>query len=364
MADGGDEDKQYEASQKKLDDARKKGEIPRSTDLTTAAAYAGFILTAGSLGAASLSQMGNSMAGLIGRADSLSALMFSGSGQVMTGGLLGEIGSALAPWFLIPALLALLAILSQRSFVIAPEKLAPKLSRISPISNAGNKFGRSGLFEFAKSFSKLMIYGVVLGVFLFQRIPEILATLSLSPGMVTVVLLRLCMSFLFIVLAIAVAIGGIDFLWQYAEHMRKNRMSRKEMTDEHKNSEGDPHVKQKRRQKGMEIAMNQMLGDVPQADVIIVNPEHYAVALKWDRAAGMAPVCVAKGVDEVAARIREVANEHGIPIHRDPPTARALFAVVEIGQEIWPEHYGAVAAAIRFAEAMQEKVRFKFGGRK
>ncbi|NCM97925.1 MAG: flagellar biosynthesis protein FlhB, partial [Rhodobacterales bacterium] len=131
----------------------------------------------------------------------------------------------------------------------------------------------------------------------------------------------------------------------------------KEMMDENKDSEGDPHTKAARRQRGYDIATNRMLEDVPQADVIVVNPTHYAVALKWDRAARRAPVCVAKGVDEIAARIRERAAAAGVPIHRDPPTARALHASVEIGQEIRPDQYRAVAAAIRFAEAMRKRAR-------
>ena len=138
-------------------------------------------------------------------------------------------------------------------------------------------------------------------------------------------------------------------------------MSRKEMTDEAKEQEGDPHVKQQRRQKGYEIAMNQMLADVPDADVVVVNPTHYAVALKWDRLQGGAPICVAKGVDDIAARIRETANENNVPIHRDPPTARALYATVDIGEQILPEHYRAVAASIRFAEKMRAKMRHQFG---
>jgi flagellar biosynthetic protein FlhB len=154
-------------------------------------------------------------------------------------------------------------------------------------------------------------------------------------------------------------IGAVDFLWQVSEHHRKNRMSHEELKEEVKQSEGDPHMKQQRRQRGMDIATNRMLRDVPSADVVIVNPTHYAVALKWDRGKVGAPVCVAKGVDEIAARIREVAAEAGVPMRRDPATARALHASVEIGQEILPEHYRAVAAAIRFAEAMRAKARFR-----
>jgi flagellar biosynthetic protein FlhB len=132
-------------------------------------------------------------------------------------------------------------------------------------------------------------------------------------------------------------------------------MTRQEMTEEHKESEGDPHFRAHRRQRGQEIAMNRMLRAVPEADVVLVNPTHYAVALKWNRKDGRAPVCIAKGRDEVAARIRERANAAGVPVHRDPPTARALHAALDIGDEIGREHYQAVAAAIRFAEAMRKK---------
>ena len=114
-------------------------------------------------------------------------------------------------------------------------------------------------------------------------------------------------------------------------------------------------MKAQRRSRAEAIATNRMLLDVPKADVVIVNPTHFAVALKWSRAKGSAPVCVAKGEGEVALRIREVAATAGVPIHADPPTARALHATVEIGREIAPEHYRAVAAAIRFADRMRQR---------
>ncbi|SFJ61380.1 EscU/YscU/HrcU family type III secretion system export apparatus switch protein [Celeribacter neptunius] len=362
MAEGDDDDdKQYEPSQKRLDDARKKGEIPRSNDLTTAAAYFGFIATATALGAASLQRMATALQSLLANADLNAEAWFEGSGRPWTMGVMQAIGGGLLPWFMIPALLALLVIFATRSLVFAPSKLEPKLSKISPISNAKNKFGRSGLFEFGKSFFKLSIYSIVLGVYLYTKLPMIMSTMSLSPGIVAATLVKLTVGFMVIVLMISLVIGGVDYLFQYNEHMRKHRMSRKEMVDESKEQEGDPHFKHKRRQKGYDIVMNQMLNDVKEADVVIVNPTHYAVALKWDRMNGGAPICVAKGVDEIAARIREVANENNVPIHRDPPTARALYAAIEIGEEVLPEHYRAVAASIRFAEQMRSKMKQQFG---
>ncbi|MCL4122794.1 UNVERIFIED_CONTAM: hypothetical protein GTU68_054957 [Idotea baltica] len=248
-------------------------------------------------------------------------------------------------------------LIRSRGFVFAPSKLEFKLSRISPISQAKNKFGRSGLFEFGKSTAKLILYSTVLFIFLAGRMPEIMGAMALSSGQVIATLLRLCISLMGIVLVIAAALGVVDYTFQRADHLRKNRMSRKELTDENKNSEGDPAMKQQRRQKGMEIAMNQMIASVPDADVIIVNPTHYAVALKWNRVGGGAPECVAKGVDLVAAHIREVAQENAVPIHSDPPTARALHATVEIGQQIPRDHYEAVAAAIRFADKIRKMAR-------
>ena len=349
-----EEDKQHEPTQKKLDDARKKGEVAKSADLTTAASYGGLLLAAFALGSGSIALLGTLFEVMLSRSFELAPLFFAAGTPLSAGVMLTTFKSTL-PWFGIPALAVLLSVIAQNAFVVAPDKLIPKLSRISPISNAKNKFGRNGLFEFAKSSVKLAIYSVLLGLFLYSKLPEILATVHLTPALIGVTLARLTLSFLLIVLVISGAIGAVDFLWQKQEHLRKNRMSRKEVTDEVKQQEGDPHMKQERRQRAQEIAMNQMLADVPDADVVIVNPTHYAVALKWSRLPGHAPECVAKGVDEIAARIREIAAESAVPIHSDPPTARALFATVEIGQQIEPDHYKAVAAAIRFAEMIRKK---------
>ncbi|WP_289040488.1 flagellar type III secretion system protein FlhB [uncultured Aliiroseovarius sp.] len=362
MSDSEDDDsKQHEPTQKKLDDARKRGEVPRSADLNTAMSYMTFLLIAASLGPASLKGIGAFLAGILARSDQIAEAVFQG-GAPFSGTLLMGIGTHMAPWLLTPAVAVLILTIATRSFVVAPEKLQPKLSRLSLISNAKNKFGRSGLFEFLKSFVKLTIYALVLGLFIWVNLPEMLATLSLSAGMTTVVLLELCLKFLTLVLLVALIIGGIDYFWQYNEHLRKNRMSHKDLMDEMKQNEGDPHMKSMRRQKGYDIAMNQMLADVPDADVIVVNPTHYAIALKWSRLPGEAPICIGKGVDEIATRIREVASENGVPIHSDPPTARALHATVEIGQEIPPDQYQAVAAAIRFAEKMRSRAHGAFGG--
>lgn len=353
--DQNDDEKEHEPSQKRMEDARKKGDVAKSTELSAAASYAGLLL-AGMAGLGAVGVAGQSLALLIDRAPEVANLA-ARSARPVVAGILAPIALPVAIFLGLPALGAILALISQRAIVFAPDKLIPKLSRISPLSTAKQKFGPDGLFEFGKSFVKLLLVALVLGQFLVTHADTILSTVSLEPRLGLTALFGLLGQFLLIVLVLTAAIGVIDFLWQRHSLTKRNRMSRKEMTDEMKDGEGDPHVKAQRRQRGQEIAMNQMLADVAQANVVIVNPTHYAVALKWQRGARSAPIVVAKGVDDVARRIREKAAESGVPLHSDPPTARAIHATVDIGKPIQRDQYRAVAAAIRFAETMRKRAK-------
>ncbi|WP_299501239.1 flagellar type III secretion system protein FlhB [uncultured Roseobacter sp.] len=361
MSDQTDQnDKTYDATPQKLLEARKKGEIARSTELLTACAYAGLLLAFLAAGSSGLTQLGTSMMVLIDQSAQLAPLFFDGAAGAPTQGLIRSVAWSIAPMFLVPGLAVLLCLFAVRGIVFAPTKITPKLSKISLISNAKNKFGRTGLFQFAVSFSKLLIYSACLAIFINARLEEMVSVLQTNPRIAIALLAEICLSFLFVVVIVSGVIGAIDAIWQHFEHLRKNKMSRKEVMDETKNSEGDPHMKQERRRRAQAIAGAQMMADVPSADVIVVNPTHYAVALKWERKPGQAPICVAKGVDEIALKIREVAVENDVPIHSDPPTARALHATTEIGDQIAPDHYRAVAAAIRFAEAIRQKAKSRF----
>lgn len=353
-------EKEHEPTQKKLDDARERGEVVRSAELATAAGYGGFLLAALGAGTVALTGFGETGMVMLDQADPLSRSILGGGSAMATGMVVRAILPAL-PFLLLPGGAVLAVLLAQRAITFSPEKLLPRLSRIDPITNAKQKFGREGLFEFAKSTVKLILVSILLLAFLGSRLPVALGAQAVAPAMAASAMARLIIEFLVMVLAISSAMGGIDFLWQHFEHLRRNRMSRQEVLDELKQSEGDPHMRQQRRQRGQAIATNKMMADVPKADVVIVNPTHYAVALRWNRASRRAPVCLAKGVDEVAARIRAAAATAGVPIHPDPVTARALHAGVEIGQEIRPEHYAPVAAAIRFAEKMRRRARERHG---
>lgn len=353
-------EKEHEPTQKKLDDARERGEMVRSAELATAAGYGGFLLASLAAGTLALTGFGETGMVMLDQADRLSRLILGG-GSAMATGLIGRAILPALPFLLLPGLAVLAVLLAQRAISFTPDKLMPKLSRINPIANARQKFGRDGLFEFAKSTVKLILVSVLLLAFLASRLPVAIGAQAVAPATAASAMARLIVEFLILVLVISVTMGGIDYLWQYFAHLRRNRMSRQEVLDEIKQSDGDPHMRQQRRQRGQAIATNRMMVDVPKADVVIVNPTHYAVALRWNRASRRAPVCVAKGVDEVAARIRAAAASAGVPIHSDPVTARALHAGVEIGQEIRPEHYAPVAAAIRFAEKMRRRARERHG---
>ncbi|HLQ17670.1 MAG TPA: flagellar type III secretion system protein FlhB [Tabrizicola sp.] len=356
MSEEDDSDKEHEASQQKLDQARKDGDVPRAVDLQTAVATGGFLLALFALGSWAVERSGTAAMVLLDQADRLSSLLTTGGVAPVAGMIIAVAGPPLVLLLLGPILVIALLIAS-RGFVFAPKKLEPKLSRISPIATAAHKFGIEGLVEFAKGAVKLCLVSVILYYFLAAKLQEILASLYLTPAMSGALMARLTLHFLLIVFVVQLLLGVVDFLWQTFRHRQKLRMSRKEMMDEFKESEGDPHLKSARRQRAQEVATNRMLTDVASANVVMVNPTHYAVALKWDRSKGGAPVCVAKGVDEIARKIRERAAEHGVPIHSDPPTARAIHATVEIGQEIRVEHYRAVAAAIRFADTMRKRAR-------
>ncbi len=355
-----DAEREHEPTERKLTEARKRGELVRSGEVNVAAAYGGLLIASLGPGFASLRGFGTDAMVLLDQADSLAPLLLGGEAGPL-GWLFGTLLLPLAPFFLVPTSFVLAALMAQRAIVFAPEKLGLKLSRINPLANAKQKFGRSGFFEFAKSFVKLLIIALLLGVFLASRMSRIILSQGVSAGMAVSELGGLIVEFLFLMLIIAASIGAIDYLWQRAEHLRRHRMTRQELLDELKQSDGDPQLKGQRRRRAVEVATNQMLADVAKADVVIVNPTHFAVALQWKRGSLHAPICLAKGVDEVAARIRERAVEAAIPIHSDPPTARAIYATVGLGQEIRPEQFKAVAAAIRFGERIRKRARERNG---
>lgn len=350
-------EKVHDPTPQRLEEARAKGDIPRSMDVSAAAGIIGLLLALYFSGTQISIDAGAALAAAIGYSDKLTGAILAPGGLELaldwtTGALLPFL-----PIFLFPFCFALVSLLAQRAFAISVEKIVPKLNRLGMISNAKQKFGPSGLVQFLKSTTKMLIIAIVLVIYLIEKNDEIVGSVN---GNKLTVFALLGETFFTITMASCIvftAIALLDLFWQRYDHARKLRMSFQDLKEEQKKVEGDPHTKQQRRKRGQDIATNRMLLEVPKADVVVVNPTHFAVALKWSRKKGTAPVCTAKGVDEIAARIRETASEHGVPIHRDPKTARAIHSTVEIGEEIDPKHYKAVAAALNFAEKMRDKAR-------
>ena len=343
-------------------EARRDGNIPFSTEATLSLIYLFMALGLLGIGGYVVQSVGTGLVGTFLHPDDLAATFFhSEQNNGLLGWALMSTLPGIAPLYLLPILAILLSVIAQNALVFAPKRLKWQLSKVSPIANAKKKYGPSGLFEFLKTTLKLsLVIGLVtLGA--LWKFPSIftLMMVDIHQSLKTMAFWAISTVGIFAFSSLLVTV--IDLPWQFAQNRKKLRMTFKELKDEAKKNEGDPHLKQARRERAQELANNQGMKDVPGADVIIVNPLHYAVALKWSRKRNMAPICVAKGVDLVAARIREIAAENGVPIHRDPPTARSIHARVDVGQEIQLEHYAAVASAIHFAENVRRKAKATYG---
>ncbi|MBK67071.1 MAG: flagellar biosynthesis protein FlhB [Rickettsiales bacterium] len=255
-------------------------------------------------------------------------------------------------YLFLPALLLVVAAIAAPFVQVGPifsaETIKPKLEKISPLSGFKRLFGAKAFFEFFKGLVKIILVSGVIAMIVWPYTKTLTADVGQNVLFLMARLEGLTMKVLIGVLVLVFVMAVIDYIYQRNEHMKKARMSRKEIRDEYKQTEGDPHVKGKLRQLRQQRARQRMMAAVPEADVVITNPTHFAVALKYEPGESTAPVCVAKGQDFVALKIREVANEHNIEIMENPPLARALYAGMEIDDEIPPEHYQAVAAIIRY----------------
>lgn len=350
-------DKSHEPTPQKLQRSREKGDVPYSNEVTAAATYAGFfvaVLVAAGWGA---QQIQSTLTIFFQHPDDVAAALFAPEGGAFAMNLSWRLLGGAAPLFGLIFLTALCSVFAQQAFAVSLSKIKPKLSRLSLIDNAKNKYGTNGLAEFLKSAAKLSAVMVILLFASKGRFLELPSLALLPAEAVGEVIQREIIFFGGLITAAAVLIAAIDWPWRQFQHRNRLKMTFQELKEENKEAEGDPAMKGARRQRAEAIATNRMMADVPDADVVIVNPTHYAVALKWERHKHAAPVCVAKGTDEIAARIREAASLAGVPITRDPPTARSIFAVVEIGEEVQREHYAAVAAAIHYAEKMRKRWR-------
>jgi flagellar biosynthetic protein FlhB len=261
---------------------------------------------------------------------------------------LGQLGLAMLMPLAVVVLAALVAGLIQNGLVISFEPIKPKLEKLSPAKGMKRLFSSKSLVDFAKGLAKITIVGAVLVILLWPEMGVIPNITAMSLVQFSSLLQSLAARVLIGVLSVMTVIAALDFLYQKQQHLKQLRMSKQEMKEEYKQTEGDPMIKSRLRQIRMERARKRMMSAVPEADVVVTNPTHFSVALKYDAENMEAPRLVAKGMDSLAMRIREIAKEHDIPIVENPPLTRALYDAVDLDQEIPAEHYKAVAEVIGY----------------
>lgn len=348
-----DSQKTEDPTQKKLDDARNKGQVATSQEVKH-----WFILFAGLLliGLFAPLALGNLTGGMRGFLTSVHMIPTDpGSLIALMRSAMEQITFILALPLLALVVFAAAAGLVQNGLLWTVEPLKPKLEKISLIKGAKRLFSLKSLVEFAKGIAKITIVGVVATLVVWRDFAALDAYAGLPVPALIERVWWLSVKVMLAVLAVMSAIAGLDWLYQRFDYQKQQRMTKQEVKDEFKQTEGDPMVKARLRQIRTERARRRMMAAVPEADVVITNPTHYAVAMTYDPAGTGAPKVVAKGVDHLAQKIRELAKEHDVPVMENPPLARALYATVDIDEEVPPEHYKAVAEIIAYVFRLQGK---------
>lgn len=355
MAESADpESKTEEATPRKLADARQKGDVAKSPDVAAALSLTGaaaVVLMSGGWFATSMAEQ---------------LLPFIAAPHTMMGGLETgagvEIGST-ALWAVAPFLgLVMLATIiggvggnvAQSGLIFTAEKLKPDWSKVSPLKGFQRIFGPDGLVQFLKTFIKLLVVGFICWLVLRPHLRELENMAAMPPAMILPVARDLAIALMTSTIVFLGFTAGADFLWQKYRFAERMKMSKEELKEDYKQSEGDPHVKARLKQIRAQRSRQRMMQNVPKATVIVTNPTHYSVALRYE-SGDAAPVCVAKGVDALAMRIREVAREHDVPIVENVPLARALYAAVDIDETIPREHFEAAARVIGFVMQQRKK---------
>jgi|SRR5579859_456220 len=335
-----------EPTPRKLQQARERGEVVKTPDLAPVASLAGAAAVAALAGGYLCRNLAASLTPFLARPDTMS---FEGNGgvQIMRAAILAAT-PAMAAVLLAACLGGVAANLIQTGFLFSPERLSFDLKKVSPLEGFKRVFGLDGFVQFLKSLLKVVLTAVLAGWVLKPHMSELENLVGMDPlsmlGFASDILRRL----VFAVAIFLLLVAGADWFWQRQRFLKRMRMSKEELKEEFRQSEGDPHIKARQKQLRAERSRRRMIQAVPSATVVVMNPTHYAVALRYDTSEAPAPMCVAKGQDSLALKIREVAEAAGVPVIEDPPLARALYAAVDVDEIIPPAHYEAVAKIIGF----------------
>ena len=355
MADGPDKDQRTEQpSGRKLERARRQGQVAQSREVNT-----WFMLMAGTaivvfLSAPVAHVLQRSLVAFITLQDFLGP---DGLHWAPVRAALGKVLLALVVPLLVVVGAAISGTVLQIGLLFATEKLGFDIARLSPMAGLKRLFSMQSGVEFLKNLLKVCAVGAVAVWMTFPAIGQLTRMASESAEHLPMELYTLVLRLLLGVLVVATILAIADYAYQRYAFLRSMRMTKEEVKEEAKQSEGDPKIKAKLRQIRMERARRRMMKAVPKASVVITNPTHYAVALQYEMGEAGAPKVVAKGADLIALRIREIAEENDVPIVENPPLARSLYASVEIDHEIPPEHYKAVAEIISYVFRLRGKIR-------
>jgi len=352
MAADDDSQKTEEPTGRKLQEARDQGQVAKSQEVNNLLMILALTISVVVFGGAMARDIFNMSLPFIETPD----MVPTDIGHLTTMGwkLLGLILLAGAAPLVIALFAAFGAGYLQFGLLLSSEGLMPSLEKISPLAGFKRIFSMRSLSEFIKGLLKLAIVGAIVYWVLTPTVGDLHRLIGMEVVQLLGVIAKLLNVLLLTVFASMVVIALLDVLYQRWEHIKNLRMSRQEIKDEMRESEGDPIVKGRLRQLRMERARKRMMAEVPKADVVVTNPTHYAVALRYDPQMA-SPKVVAKGVDKAAQKIREIAKEHDVPVVENPPLARGLYAACDIDQEITPEFYKAVAEVIGYIYRLKRK---------
>lgn len=356
MADDRDEEQQTEEpTQRRLEQAHEQGDIVSSQEVTTLILLLGGTLAIAIFTGSAAREMTSIFRMFLSQPHEIG--VDGGALQVLMGEILVKLAVVLGPMLGTLMACGLIANVIQHRPSFNFDRIAPKFSKVSPLAGFKRLFGVDGLINIVKGLVKIAVVGIAIWTQLKPELASLESALTQTPAAVAGDMGRLLFKVLMATLAAMAVIAMADYLLQRFQFLKRNRMSKQEIKEEFKQTEGDPHVKGRLKQIRMERAKRRMIAAVPQATVVVTNPTHFAVALKYESGKTLAPICVAKGADAIALRIREVAKENNVPIVENPPLARALYASVEVDDAIPTEHYKAVAQVIGYVMKLTGKLR-------
>lgn len=334
------EEKTEEATPRRLQEVRRKGQVARSHDLSAALVLLASIIFLYWRREAFYKEMAELFTSAL--QEGWRRQLDGGAVMVMFGHLALKIGLLLAPLFLLAVTVGLAANFAQTGFVFSLEPMAPRLENLNPVKGLQRFFSRRALMDLGKSLAKVVVASLVVWLIVKGQFTRVLLSVDMGLSGILDLVGQLLYRVGLGVLAVFLVLAAVDYVFQRREYQRNLRMTRQEVKEEMKQTEGDPLVRSRLREKQRRLARHRMMHAVPRATVVITNPTHVAVALRYRETEG-APRVVAKGAGSIAERIKDVARRHNVPIVEDPPVARALFRQVDIGQEIPLALYQAVA---------------------